>query len=68
MCSQSIADDDSLPKAFMYSILFMLGMPATLFGAFGTMLVIKFRQHAASQAVGVAGDDLVPLPETISRT
>src|SRR5262249_45364684 len=28
MCSQSIAEEDLLPHAYMYSILFMLGMPA----------------------------------------
>ena len=61
MCSQSIAEDDLLPKAFMYSILFMLGMPATVLGAIGTMIYLKFRQFYASQPIGVAGDNLVVL-------
>ena len=62
MCSQSIAEDDVLPKAFMYSILFMLGMPATVLGAIGTMIYLKFRQFYATQQIGVAGDNLVTLP------
>ena len=65
MCNQSIAEEEDLPRAFMYSILFMLGMPATILGGFGTMLFIKFRQHNATQTIGVAGDDLVTIP---SRT
>jgi hypothetical protein len=62
MCSQSIADDDRLPHAFMYSILFMLGMPATVALGIGTMIYIKFRQFHAAQQIGVAGDNLVSLP------
>jgi hypothetical protein len=62
MCNQSIAEDNLLPKAFMYSILFMLGMPATVLGAIGTMIYLKFRQFYATQQIGVAGDNLVTLP------
>ena len=62
MCSESIADDDSLPKAFMYSILFMLGMPATVLCGIGSVIYFKFRQFHAQQAIGIAGDDLVPTP------
>ena len=49
MCSQSIAEEDLLPHAYMYSILFMLGMPATVFTGFGTMLYFKFRKFNATQ-------------------
>src|SRR6266478_5821414 len=46
MCSQSIAEEDLLPKAYMYSILFMLGMPATVFGGIGTAIFLKCRKYA----------------------
>jgi hypothetical protein len=62
MCSQSIAEDDRLPHAFMYSILFMLGMPATVLCGIGTMIYFKFRQFYAAQQIGVAGDNLVAFP------
>ena len=62
MCNQSIADDNLLPHAFMYSILFMLGMPAVVLGGLGTMIYLKFRRFNALQQVGVAGDNLVALP------
>jgi hypothetical protein len=52
MCSQSIAEEDLLPHAYMYSILFMLGMPATVFAGFGTMIYLKFRKFSASQPSG----------------
>ena len=59
MCSQSIAEESLLPHAYMYSILFMLAMPATVFTGFGTMIFLKFRKFNAEQQVGIAGDDLV---------
>jgi len=58
MCSLSIAEEDMLPKAYMYSILFMLGMPATVFAGIGSVVFLKFRQFNADQP-GIAGDDLV---------
>lgn len=61
MCNQSIAEDDLLPHAFMYSILFMLGMPATVLTGIGTMIYLKFRRFNAVQQIGVAGDNLVSL-------
>jgi hypothetical protein len=65
MCSQSIAEEADLPRAFMYSILFMLGMPATVFGAFGTMLYVKFRQHAAMQGAEVPAVAGVAVPQAV---
>jgi hypothetical protein len=59
MCSQSIAEEDLLPHAYMYSIVFMLAMPATVFTGFGTMIFLKFRRFNSEQPVGFAGDDLV---------
>lgn len=58
MCSLSIAEEDLLPKAYMYSILFMIGMPATVFAGIGSVVFLKFRQFNANQP-GIAGDDLV---------
>lgn len=55
MCNQSIANEDSLPRAYMYSILFMLGMPATLFSGFGIFLFYKFRAYNAAQAAFATG-------------
>ena len=34
MCKAAITADDRRPQAFMYSILFMLAMPATIFTGF----------------------------------
>jgi hypothetical protein len=54
MCSQSIAEEELLPHAYMYSILFMLTMPAAVFTGFGTMIYFKFRKFNASQPRGEA--------------
>lgn len=35
MCQLAVKSDTRLPRAYMYSILFMLGMPATLTAGFG---------------------------------
>ena len=35
MCKAANETDDNLPRAYMYSILFMLAIPATLFTGFG---------------------------------
>ena len=35
MCKAAAEQDDKQPKAYMYSILFMLAMPAVIFGSFG---------------------------------
>jgi len=58
MCSLSIAEEDLVPEAYMYSILFMIGMPATVFAGIGSVVFLKFRQFNANQP-GIAGDDLV---------
>lgn len=60
MCNQSIANEDALPRAYMYSILFMLGMPATVFTGFGVFLHHKFRAYNAAQTAWPAGD--APFP------
>ena len=35
MCKTANETDDARPKAYMYSILFMLSMPAMMFSGFG---------------------------------
>ena len=35
MCAETVAADEHLPRAYMYSIVFMLGMPALVFTGFG---------------------------------
>jgi hypothetical protein len=56
MCNQSIAEENALPRAYMYSILFMLGMPATVFTGFGVLLYRQVRARDAAQAA-MAPDD-----------
>jgi len=49
MCNQSIAAEDRLPRAYMVSILFMLGMPATIFTTAGLAIYFKVRKFQAEQ-------------------
>ncbi len=51
MCNQSIAGQDHLPHAYMYSILFMLSMPAVVFAGIGGTIYLKFRKFYAAQPV-----------------
>ena len=46
MCNQSIAHEDQVPRAYMYSILFMLSMPALIFTGFGVGLYRLHRKQA----------------------
>jgi hypothetical protein len=62
MCNQSIAEEDKLPKAYMVSILFMLGMPATIFTTAGILIHFKIRKYNAEQAALLAGDATFPTP------
>ena len=58
MCNQSIAEEDLAPHAFMYSIIFMLSMPATVFTGIGTAIYLKFRNNGAAEPNRAAGDEL----------
>ena len=60
MCNQSIANESALPRAYMFSILFMLAMPATVFTGFGLYIAGQFRSHKAAQAALLAGDETSP--------
>jgi hypothetical protein len=63
MCSQSIAEEDLLPHAYMYSILFMLGMPAVVFGGIGSAIYLKFRKYAATAPAGEPLAEFTPVDE-----
>jgi len=63
MCSQSIAEEDLLPHAYMYSILFMLGMPAMVFGGIGTAIFLKYRKYAAQVPAGEPLVEATPITE-----
>tara|TARA_R110002095_G_scaffold153846_1_gene133691 strand:+ start:577 stop:891 length:315 start_codon:yes stop_codon:yes gene_type:complete len=47
MCKQLNDTDDNKPRAYMYSITFMLTMPAILFSCFG---VVFYRMNQREQA------------------
>ncbi len=63
MCSQSIAEEDLLPHAYMYNILFMLGMPVAVFGGIGTAIFLKFRKHALAATAGEPLGHFAPADE-----
>jgi hypothetical protein len=48
MCKMALETDDPQPKAYMYSILFMLIMICSIFGAVATLLVWLSRQERLS--------------------
>ncbi len=48
-CKTANETDDLRPKAYMYSILFMLGMPATVFAGFGIAFYRLSRRAALEQ-------------------
>lgn len=48
MCKLALETDDPQPKAYMYSILFMLGMIGSMFGGVATLLVWLTRQERLS--------------------
>jgi hypothetical protein len=58
MCSQSIAEDNSLPRAYMYSILFMMSMPAVVFCGISVCIyrVMKRRPHFTPQEAVAEGN------------
>ena len=64
MCSQSIAEENLLPHAYMYSIIFMLSMPAAVFTGIGTFIFFQFRKAAAALPPSAAVDDFAPTIES----
>ena len=57
MCKNANESDDNRPRAYMFSILFMLAMPATVFTGFG----VGFYRLSRRQNLPV--DDETQLPE-----
>ena len=57
MCKAAAEQDDKQPKAYMYSILFMLGMPAVIFGSFGYGL---YRMNQRESEQSPFDDELPP--------
>jgi hypothetical protein len=49
MCNQSIAEEDLLPHAYMYSILFMLAMPTVVFTGIGSVIYLQVRKRSAAE-------------------
>ncbi len=48
-CKNANETDDLRPRAYMYSILFMLGMPATVFTGFGIAFYRLSKRAALEQ-------------------
>ncbi|MFN0053288.1 MAG: hypothetical protein ACKV0T_13985 [Planctomycetales bacterium] len=63
MCSQSIADENALPRAYMYSILFMLGMPALVFSGMGLTIYRAFTRQALAQEPPIGPEAEVPVAD-----
>ena len=57
MCKAAITTSDRRPRAFMYSILFMLAMPATIFTGFSIGFYRLSRRRDADNASIPADDD-----------
>lgn len=49
MCAEANKTEENRPKAYMYSILFMLTMPALIFTGFGVGLYRLHRKQAAME-------------------
>lgn len=58
-CKLANETDDRRPKAYMYSILFMIGMPATIFTGFGLSF---YRMARNERMVNDEGDGAPPSP------
>jgi hypothetical protein len=65
MCKLATESDSRLPMAYMYSILFMMGMPATIMTGFGlgfwrlSRKAARMQQEASEQAIAGASDPVV---------
>lgn len=58
-CKAANETDDLKPKAYMYSILFMIGMPATIFTGFSVSfwrMSRKAQQQALAEAAALEAD------------
>lgn len=57
MCKTANEQDANRPKAYMYSILFMLTMPAIIFGSFGYGLYVMNKRETEYEQQFLAGQD-----------
>ena len=67
MCKEANEADDRRPKAYMYSILFMLAMPATIFTGFGISFYrLSKKQQALNDEYGanLTEGDTAPVDES----
>ena len=55
-CKAANESDSRRPTAYMYSILFMLGMPATIFSCFGIAFYRMSRREMLAQNAVLAED------------
>ncbi|MGE3315399.1 MAG: hypothetical protein AB7O26_09800 [Planctomycetaceae bacterium] len=59
LCKEANETNPDLPRAYMYSILFMLAMPATVLTGFGIGFYrLSRKQKAEAEVVGDSLDDL----------
>ena len=58
-CKNANETDSRRPTAYMYSILFMLGMPATIFSCFGIAFYRMSRREMLEQQDVLASEDVV---------
>jgi len=58
-CKAANETDSLKPQAYMYSILFMIGMPATIFAGFSVSIWQMNRQAQLEQEL-VAANELTP--------
>lgn len=49
MCAEANKVDKNRPKAYMYSIIFMISMPAIIFTGFGIGFYRLHRKHQADE-------------------
>lgn len=61
MCAETVAADDNLPKAYMYSIIFMLTMPAMVFTGFGVAIYRAVKKHESATGALPEPDDVSSL-------
>lgn len=57
MCNAANEANDALPRAYMYSILFMLAVPASVLTGFGIGFYRLSKQQQSMPNTGILGDD-----------
>lgn len=61
-CKNANETDSRRPTAYMYSILFMLGMPATIFSCFGIAFYRMSRREMLAQQEMLDADQVLEDP------